>query len=235
VTALRFLQLFPELTNVNGDAENALVLARRTEWAGGEAEVVKLAVGEPAPATAPAAVILGSGVDSTLVRVREALEAIRGPLIEWLAAGVPVLAVGTGLELLGRRLDLADETLAGLGIVPGETTALPKRVAGDLVLDSAWGRLFGYENHGRGFVLDPGVTSFGRVVSGTGNGDGADGVHLGSLYGTHLHGPVLARNPALAMAVLAAAAGPDLDAYAPGRADGVADAITAAAARRLGL
>lgn len=235
MTALRFLQLFPELTNVNGDAENALVLARRTEWAGGEGAVVRLAAGEPAPDRAPAAIVLGSGVDSALVRVRAALEAIRGPLTDWLAAGIPLLAVGTGLELLGRRVDLADGSIVGLGIVPGETVALPRRAAGELVLDSAWGRLFGYENHGRGFLLDDGVTSFGRVVSGTGNGGGADGVHLGSVYGTHLHGPVLARNPALSMAVLASAAGPELDAYAPGRADGVADAVNAAAARRLGI
>jgi CobQ-like glutamine amidotransferase family enzyme len=221
---------------VNGDAENALVLARRLQWAGLDAEVVPLAVDAPVPSAAPAAIVLGSGVDSVLGATRTALERIRGALTEWLAADIPLLAVGTGLELLGRRIDLPDGPLEGLGIVPGEARALASRVAGDLVVDSVWGRLFGYENHGRGFVLDPGVTPLGRVASGSGNGDGTDGISLGSLCGTHLHGPVLARNPSMAMALVAAASpGSGVDAYARGRADGVADAINAAALRRLQL
>jgi CobQ-like glutamine amidotransferase family enzyme len=231
----RILQLFPELTNVNGDAENALALTRRLEWAGGDAEVVPLAEGERPPASAPAAVILGSGVDSSLSRTRDALEGLRARLTEWLAAEIPVLAVGTGLELLTRRIQLPGGPLQGLGIVPGETTALPVRVAGELVVDSAWGRLFGYENHGRGLALDPGVTPLGGVVHGTGNGAGSDGIRQGSLFGTHLHGPVVARNPRFAMALVAAVAGDTIDAYAPGRADAVADAINATAARRLEL
>jgi CobQ-like glutamine amidotransferase family enzyme len=35
-----------------------------------------------------------------------------------------------------------------------------------------------------------------------GNGDRTEGVELGGLIGTHLHGPVLAQNPALADALL---------------------------------
>lgn len=233
MTSVRILQLFPEVADINGDAENALVLARRLQWTGVNADIVPLGIGQPAPTVAPTIIVLGSGVDSALPRTRDALEVIRGPLTDWLGAGVPLLAVGTGLELLGRRVDLEQETLVGLGIVPGETTRLGKRVAGELVLDSIWGRLYGYENHGRGFTLDAGVTPFGRVVAGIGNGDDTDGVHLGNLYGTHLHGPALARNPALAMSILAAAVGDD--AYVAGRADGVAEAINAAAARRLGL
>lgn len=37
---------------------------------------------------------------------------------------------------------------------------------------------------------------FGRVLAGVGNGvGGVDGVVSGSILGTYLHGPVLARNP----------------------------------------
>ncbi len=46
-----------------------------------------------------------------------------------------------------------------------------------------------------------------------GNGDGTDGVVSGHLVGTYLHGPVLARNPALADRLLEWAVGelPPLD------------------------
>ena len=38
----------------------------------------------------------------------------------------------------------------------------------------------------------------GRVTAGVGNGDGGEGAVSGRVVGTYLHGPVLARNPALA-------------------------------------
>ena len=54
------------------------------------------------------------------------------------------------------------------------------------------------------------TAALGVVVSGTGNDGLSEGARLGSVVGTHLHGPVLAKNPALADALLAAAFG---DAY----------------------
>jgi len=199
--------LFPELTDVNGDAQNALVLQRRAEWAGEDAQVVPVALGA-APAVDPVAVVLGSSVDSALPRVRDALAALLPRLTAWLDAGVPLLAVGTGMELLGSRVDLGDGGIVeGIGLLPGSTLPLEIRVTDDLVVDAAEGRLVGYENHSRGFRLDPGVPALGRVVHGIGDGRGVDGVRHGSVLGTRMHGPVLAKNPALADAVLARAFG----------------------------
>ena len=50
--------------------------------------------------------------------------------------------------------------------------------------------------------LDP-AQVLGRVLHGTGDGDGVEGYLAGGLLGTHLHGPVLAKNPVLADAILA--------------------------------
>jgi CobQ-like glutamine amidotransferase family enzyme len=41
-----------------------------------------------------------------------------------------------------------------------------------------------------------------RTGNGNGAGSGVDGAHAGRIVGTYLHGPVLARNPALADLVL---------------------------------
>lgn len=202
------LALYPELTDVNGDAQNALVLARRAQWAGEDAEVVPVPLGAE-PAVDPVAVVLGSSVDSALPRIRDALEALRPRLTAWLDAGVPLLAVGTGVELLGSRIDLGGGAgpLEGLGLVPVSAGPLEVRVTDDLVVDAAEGRLVGYENHARGLRLDPGVPALGRVVHGIGDGRGVDGVRHGSVLGTRMHGPVLAKNPVLADALLARAFG----------------------------
>lgn len=199
--------LFPEVTDVNGDAQNALVLARRAEWAGEDAVVVPVPLGE-APDVDPTAIVLGSSVDSALPRIREALLTLLPRLTAWLDAGVPLLAVGTGMELLGSRIDLGGGAVVeGVGLVPGSAAPLAVRVTDDLVVDAAEGRLVGYENHARGFRLDAGVPARGRVVAGVGDGHGVDGVRHGSLLGSRLHGPVLAKNPALADALLARAFG----------------------------
>jgi hypothetical protein len=67
----------------------------------------------------------------------------------------------------------------------------------------------GYENHGGVTVLRPGAAAFGRVCSGVGNGaGGVDGAVDGRVWGTYLHGPVLARNPALADRLLELITGP---------------------------
>ncbi len=47
-------------------------------------------------------------------------------------------------------------------------------------------------------ALDEGAVALGRVTVGVGNGDGTEGAVQGRVVGTYLHGPVLARNPALA-------------------------------------
>ncbi|GAA2754292.1 hypothetical protein CLV52_2476 [Amnibacterium kyonggiense] len=201
------LALFPELTDVNGDAQNALVLARRAVWAGHlDIRVERLAAGE-APTSTPVAVVLGSTTDPVLPALLAALREVQDDLEGWIDDGVPVLAVGTGLEALTRAIVLAEGRLDGLGLVPAIAEPLPSRAAGDLVVRATEGDLVGYENHSRGLVLEAGVPPLGVVRRGVGDGRGSDGVRHGSIIGTRMHGPVLAKNPALADAMLAAALG----------------------------
>lgn len=72
--------------------------------------------------------------------------------------------------------------------------------------------LTGFENHAGVTRRGPGVVPLGSVVRGIGNGDGTEGACSGRVVGTYLHGPVLARNPALADQLLAWATGAALGA-----------------------
>jgi CobQ-like glutamine amidotransferase family enzyme len=193
---LTIVSLLPRLLDTNGDAANARVLAQRARWAGVDATVVPVHTSADLPATADV-VVIGSGTDTDLVGTRDALLPLIEALRSWLAGGVPVLAVGTGWELLSDGLDVAGGGgVDGLGLVPGRATALPARATDDIVVDADEARLIGFENHARGFT--GAGRPLGKVASGTGNGDGYEGVVVGNFIGTHLHGPVLARNPSLA-------------------------------------
>lgn len=234
----RILALFPEQLDVNGDAQNALVLAQRARWAGLEAEVVPVSVGGQLPDGTPAAIVVGSSVDADLSLLSTALRAFAPELRDWVAQGIPLLAVGTGLELLAEGIRLADGSeIEGVGVLPGVASPLEARAADDLVVDSAFGRLIGYENHARGLVLPTSADPLGDVVHGTGNGSRTEGVRVDWAIGTRLHGPVLAKNPALADAILGQAFGGSYSAAAaPLReVDDMARAAREVIARRLGL
>lgn len=200
---LNIVSVLPRLLDTNGDAANARVLARRARWAGLDATVLAVENVEEVPAEVDL-VVIGSGTDTGLTQARDALLPLADVLRRWIDAGIPVLAVGTGWELLSEGLDLADGTaVSGLGIVPGRAGALQQRVTDDIVVTTPSARLIGFENHARGYA---GATEpLGAVHTGTGNGDGSEGMIFGSFVGTHLHGPVLARNPELADRLLEAA------------------------------
>jgi hypothetical protein len=207
LTSVTIVSLLPELLGNNGDAANARVLAQRARWSGVDASVIAVHTRDDLPERVDA-VVIGTGTDSDLSAARDVLRTMAADIREWLTGGVPILAVGTGWELLSWGIELADSTVEGLGIVPGRAVSRATRATGDLVVASKYGRLIGFENHARDYVGAEG-SPLGRVESGTGNGTGNDtgakdrvtgyeGVVMGEFVGTHLHGPVLARNPGLA-------------------------------------
>lgn len=228
---LTIVALLPALQNTNGDAENAAVLRRRAEWAGLDARVVDVGSRDELPERVDA-IVLGSGSDSSIERSRSVLLTMHDELRSWGTEGVPILAVGTGWELLSWGIELPDgSSIEGLGILPGRATPAPARVTGDLVVASPrFGTLVGFENHARDYVGAEG-SPLGRVRAGAGNGrdSGQEGVVMGSVIGTHLHGPVLAKNPAFADALLQLAAGRAGLAYEPGPRAAAVDAYAAAA------
>jgi CobQ-like glutamine amidotransferase family enzyme len=235
---LSILSLLPELLDTNGDAANARVLAQRARWAGVEANVVPVRTNADVPDQVDA-VVIGSGTDAGLTETRDVLLGLASQLREWSTAGVPILAVGTGWELLSWGIELADGSVVeGLGLVAGRAVPRAARATGDLVVTSKHGRLIGFENHARDYVGAE-ASPLGRVVAGVGNGAGAEGLVMGNLVGTHLHGPVLARNPGLADHLLGAILARRGAAYAPGaraaEVDGIAKAARNQIAVRLGI
>lgn len=231
MTRLTIVALLPKLQNTNGDAENAAVLAARASWAGLDARVVDVDHREDLPEHVDA-IVVGSGDDSSLEVSRAALLTMHDELRRWATEGVPILAAGTGWELLSWGIERPDgSSIEGLGILPGRAAPRASRVTGDLVVASPrFGTLVGFENHARDYVGAEG-SPLGRLRAGSGNGRGSgqEGVVMGSVIGTHLHGPVLAKNPAFADALLGIMAERAGFAYAPGERAAIVDAYAAAA------
>ena len=168
-------------------------------------------------------IIIGSGGESQQRLVAADLNEVKGSGIrEAVHQGAAALAVGSGFELFGQYSRSGEGAkLPGVGLFDAWTIghrailsdqyaslteARADRAMGDLVVRWQDRLLVGFENHVGRTYLGPTATPLGRVVSGVGNsGDGTEGVQLGNAVGTHLRGPCLPRNPALADFLIAAA------------------------------
>ena len=80
------------------------------------------------------------------------------------------------------------------------SVAGPERFIGNVVVESQWGELVGFENHSGLTTLGPDATPMGRVRIGRGNNgrDGTEGVIYRNAVGCYLHGSLLPKNPVLA-------------------------------------
>jgi lipid II isoglutaminyl synthase (glutamine-hydrolysing) len=199
--------LLPDVLGTYSDRGNAVVLAQRARWRGLIAEVIEIHA-ESTPATTCDVYVLGGGEDAAQVYAAGWLA--RHHELRSALGRAQVLAVCAGLQLLGLwTADAQGQRHAGVGVLDLTTAAGRRRAVGEVVVDAAAAGLapvIGFENH-RGRTRRGEVPALGRVARGTGNGDGADGVLTGTVVGTYLHGPVLARNPSLADLVLSRATG----------------------------
>jgi lipid II isoglutaminyl synthase (glutamine-hydrolysing) len=205
-SAVRVALLYPELLGTYGDRGNARVLMQRLAWRGVAAELVEAPWGEPAPASCDI-YVLGGGEDSPQASAAAALIA-EGTLKRAVDSGAAVLGICAGFQILGHSFFGPDGAARpGLGLLDCTTArrASP-RIVGEILVEPdpkvGLPALSGYENHAGLTDLGQDATALGRVHVGVGNGDGTEGALGGRVIGTYLHGPVLARNPALADLIL---------------------------------
>jgi CobQ-like glutamine amidotransferase family enzyme len=198
---VRIVLVYPAVLGTYGDGGNAVVLAQRLRWRDVDAEIVPVEIDQPLPEQADL-YVLGGGEDSAQTLAVSKLS--DGSLRRAADSGAAVFAVCAGFQILGETwLDGHGNVSPGLGLIDCHTDRLVgSRAVGELLVDAdldGIGLLTGYENHGGRTVLGPAAKALGTVQAGIGNGAGeVDGAVQGSVVATYLHGPALARNPALA-------------------------------------
>jgi CobQ-like glutamine amidotransferase family enzyme len=191
--------LYPREMNIYGDLGN--VLWRRLEWRGYEVEVKPVEVGERFDFAEMDIVFGGGGQDSgQLVVGGDLLK--RGEDIRQLAAdGGPMLVICGTYQLFGRGFTTMEgQEIPGIDVFRASTVGGRVRMIGNIVVESPWGRLVGFENHSGQTFLEPEQKPLGVVKKGFGNNPKSrrEGAVSGGAVGTYMHGPVLPKNPRLA-------------------------------------
>lgn len=223
-TGVAIAVLLPDVLGTYSDAGNATVLAQRLRWRGIDAEVLDVTASE-APPTSAAIYLLGGGEDTAQFFAARWLRE-HCDLLAAIEDRAVTLAVCAGLQLLGHTMvDRHDETHPGAGLLDLTTRPASPRAVGETVAACRLpgvGMLTGFANHGGATELGPATAPLADVRSGPPNapGDPVDGAvgpasraastSGAGIVGTYLHGPVLARNPALADHLLGRAVGREL-------------------------
>ena len=199
---MKIIRIHNELLGTYGDRGNADVLAYRAGLNGIDAKIVDVSYRDSVPADGDI-YLLGGAEDAAQVLSCSALSGFD-------FTDRVVLAVCAGFQILGNSYYASGEKQKGLGVIDMETVPGTSRFVGDIAIDSdvIGVKLTGFENHGGQTNLAGGITPLGRVITGHGNGAGlVDGAIVGNVFGTYLHGPVLARNPEFADLLLERAMG----------------------------
>ncbi|HZE51407.1 MAG TPA: glutamine amidotransferase [Jatrophihabitantaceae bacterium] len=198
---ITLVHLYPREMNIYGDTGNVIVLRRRCEWRGIDVRVVPINVGEPLPHDADI-VLGGGGQDAAQGDIGADFVSRAATLRAMADDGVVFLTICGTYQMLGHEFLTQDGVhIAGTSVLDVTTQGTPTRLIGNNHIDTAeFGRLVGYENHSGMTTLGPGVRPLGTTVTGRGNNgkDRTEGAVRDNVFGTYLHGPVLAKSPRFA-------------------------------------
>ncbi|MGL4306319.1 MAG: type 1 glutamine amidotransferase [Mycobacteriaceae bacterium] len=204
--------ILPDVMGTYGDGGNAVVLRQRLLMRGIKADIIEITLNDPVPDSLDL-YTLGRAEDSAQRLATKHLT--RYPGLQHAAErGAPVLAICAAIQVLGHWYQTSSgDKVAGISMLDVTTSPQAKRAIGEVLstplIAGLEQPLSGFENHRGGTTLGKDTQPLAKVTCGVGNGvgDGCEGAVQGSIFGTYLHGPALARNPELADLLLAKALG----------------------------
>jgi CobQ-like glutamine amidotransferase family enzyme len=208
--SLTVATLFPLATVAAADEANAAALARRGAARGISVELVTV---DRPEAFVDADVYLLGGTGRGGVHAVVDIVADTDLVVRVRDGRAVLLAVDAGLDAVSRAwVDASGATHEGLGLAP--VTVHPDQEVSSTVItrpDASLGlpALIGWEANDLRTELHDGARPLFTLEAGRGNRDegAGEGVLAGSVFGTRLHGPLLALNPELADVVLGRALG----------------------------
>ena len=199
--SIKILHMYPRELNIYGDRGNILTLVKRLQWRGFSAEVVSAGVGEKVDIAAADIIFGGGGQDRGQIAVGKDLQRHSKALHKASQSGIPILTICGTYQLFGRGFTtLEGDEIKGISIFHARTIGSTQRMIGNVVVESEFGSLVGFENHSGRTLLEKSQEPLGKVIQGFGNDgrSGFEGSKTNNTYGTYLHGPVLPKNPRFA-------------------------------------
>ena len=199
MTDVKILHLYYDIMNLYGDYANVSAMCRILEKSGEEAELDRLSLGDRADFSRYDFIFTGSGTENNQKLVLNDFMKYKEQLKAYIESGKCALMTGNSFEMLGKSItDAAGKSFDGLGLCGFTVKEQNKtRMTSDVIyeadfLDTA---LVGFVN--KCSEIEGNGNPLFKVRLGLGDNENisAEGVRLNNLFGTHLTGPALIKNP----------------------------------------
>ncbi|OGE26014.1 glutamine amidotransferase [Candidatus Daviesbacteria bacterium RIFCSPHIGHO2_02_FULL_39_12] len=195
--------LYGDLMNIYGDTGNIIALKKRAEWRGIKVKLKVKSLKSKIKKGEIDLFFFGGGQDQQQeIVATNLITSGKGKIIKSeIDRGVPLLSICGGYQLLGDYYKPHKAAkLIGVGLFPVCTLASSDRMIGNIVIESMFDKLVGFENHSGKTFLKKDAQSLGTVIKGFGNNgeDKTEGCIYKNAIGCYMHGPLLPKNPKLA-------------------------------------
>lgn len=195
--------LYGDLMNIYGDTGNIIALKKRAGWREIDIEIKNISVGDKLKKEEVDIFFFGGGQDQAQELVSaDLIKSGKGKIIKQeVERGIPLLAICGGYQLLGDYYKPhKGPKLSGIGLFPAYTLASFDRMIGNIVIESMFGKLVGFENHSGKTHLKKNAIPLGMINKGWGNNgkDRTEGCIYKNAIGCYMHGSLLPKNPKLA-------------------------------------
>lgn len=204
---IHIVHLYAKEMNIYGDNGNVQILKKRLEWRDVPVIVSQVGVGDSIP-NDTAIIIGGGGQDAGQSAIAKDVQSKKKQLIAMRDDGIVMLMICGMYQMFGHYFKTADNVMIpGIEMLDIHTIAGSKRIIGNIVTKSEWGTLVGYENHSGKTYLGEDVEQLGISKPGQGNNgeDTTEGAVYNNVFGSYLHGPMLAKSPKFADELLSRA------------------------------
>ena len=190
---MRILHLYPDLMNLYGDYGNIAVLKKHLSDQGLRVTVDRKDINEVIDFRKYDFVYMGSGTQSNQRVALDAFKKYEYMFRIYVDNGGVALFTGNAMELLGNRIDEAD----ALGIVDFDTETRDARYTGDVIVNNdEIGSVVGFVNKSSLIINGEKDALFTYEFKDNNLVDNNyEGYRYNNLFGTHIIGPVLVKNP----------------------------------------
>ena len=190
---MRILHLYPDLMNLYGDYGNVKVLASHLKDLGIDVSIDTLDLNGATDLNDYDFIYMGSGTESKQQVALDDLLRFRKELKEYIENDKVALFTGNAMELFGKKVGEKD----GLGFLDFRSEISEKRYTGDVIMENEeTGKVVGFIN--KSSLISGGEKNKLFTYEFKDNNlkdNDYEGYRFHNLFGTHIIGPVLVKNP----------------------------------------
>ena len=190
---MKILHLYHDILNLYGEYGNVVVLRKHLIDQGLDVVVDKKTIGDYIDFNDYDFIYCGSGTESNELYVLKDLLKRKNNLLEAINNNKIFLFTGNAMELLGKSINGQE----AIGIIPLETEFTDKRYTGDVIVhNDDIGEVVGFINKCSIIKQDENIKLFDyyfrqkEIID-----NDYEGYHYKNIYGTHIIGPILVKNP----------------------------------------